>query len=70
MVTLQDVARQAGVSPMTVPNVVNGKASVRPAARQRVLDAIETTGNRVNPLARALAGGRNRLIRADFTKRP
>jgi LacI family transcriptional regulator len=62
VVTLQDVARQAGVSPMTVSNVINGKASVRPAARQRVLDAIEASGYRVNLFARALAGGRSRLI--------
>lgn len=62
MVTIQEVARQAGVSPMTVSNVINGKTSVRPAARQRVLEAIEATGYRVNLFARALAGGRNRLI--------
>ena len=60
--TLNDVARRAGVSPMTVSNVINGKAGVRPATRQRVLDAIAATGYRVNPMARALAGGRNRMI--------
>ncbi|GGJ70665.1 LacI family DNA-binding transcriptional regulator [Deinococcus aquiradiocola] len=61
-VTINDVARRAGVSVMTVSNVVNGKTSVRPTTRQRVLDAIEATGYRVNPMARALAGGRNRLL--------
>lgn len=60
--TLSDVARQAGVSHMTVSNVINGKSSVRPATRQRVLDAIQATGYRVNPVARALAGGRSRVI--------
>lgn len=60
--TLNDVARQAGVSHMTVSNVINGKANVRPATRQRVLDAIQATGYRVNPMARALAGGRSRVI--------
>lgn len=60
--TLSDVAQRAGVSPMTVSNVINGKAGVRPATRQRVLDAIQATGYRVNPMARALAGGRNRVI--------
>jgi LacI family transcriptional regulator len=61
-ITLQDVARRAGVSPMTVSNVVNGKTGVRPTTRQRVLDAVAETGYRVNPMARALAGGRSRLL--------
>ena len=47
---------------MTVSNVINGKTGVRPATRQRVLDAVAETGYRVNPMARALAGGRSRLI--------
>lgn len=61
-VTLHDVARSAGVSSMTVSNVVNGKAGVRPGTRQRVLDAVAASGYRVNPVARALAGGRSRMI--------
>ena len=60
--TLYDVAQRAGVSPMTVSNVINGKSGVRPATRQRVLDAIAETGYRVNAMARTLAGGRNRMI--------
>ncbi|UQN08951.1 LacI family DNA-binding transcriptional regulator [Deinococcus sp. QL22] len=60
--TLNDVAQRAGVSPMTVSNVINGKQGVRAATRQRVLDAIAETGYRVNPMARMLAGGRNRII--------
>ncbi|MFC4454290.1 LacI family DNA-binding transcriptional regulator [Deinococcus sonorensis] len=47
---------------MTVSNVINGKAVVRQDTRQRVLEAIEATGYRVNAVARALAGGRNRMI--------
>ncbi|ULH17009.1 LacI family transcriptional regulator (plasmid) [Deinococcus sp. KNUC1210] len=61
-ITLNDVAQRAGVSPMTVSNVINGKGNVRPATRQRVLTAIAETGYRVNPLARSLAGGHNRII--------
>lgn len=60
--TIQDIAQRAGVSAMTVSNVINGKGSVRPANRQRVLDAIAETGYRVNAMARSLAGGRNRMI--------
>jgi len=61
-VTLSDVAARAAVSAMTVSNVINGKANVRPHTRARVLAAIEATGYRVNPLARALAGGKGRML--------
>ena len=61
-VTINDVAQAAGVSKMTVSNVINGKAGVRPGTRARVEAAIEATGYRVNPLARALAGGPRGLI--------
>lgn len=61
-VTIADVAQHAGVSPMTVSNVINNKPNVRPQTRQRVLDAIANTGYRVNPMARALAGGKARML--------
>ena len=61
-ITIADVAHQARVSAMTVSNVINNKPNVRPQTRQRVLDAIEETGYRVNPMARALAGGRGRML--------
>lgn len=60
--TISDVARQARVSAMTVSNVINNKPNVRPQTRQRVLDAIAITGYRVNPMARALAGGKGRML--------
>lgn len=61
-ITIADVAQHAQVSAMTVSNVINNKPNVRPQTRQRVLDAIATTGYRVNPMARALAGGRGRML--------
>lgn len=61
-ITIADVARQASVSPMTVSNVISNKPNVRPQTRQRVLDAIASTGYRVNPMARALAGGKGRML--------
>ncbi len=61
-VTISDVAQAAGVSKMTVSNVINGKVRVRPDTRARVEAAIQQTGYRVNPLARALAGGARGLI--------
>ncbi len=60
--TIADVAKQARLSAMTVSNVINNKPNVRPQTRQRVLEAIEQTRYRVNPMARALAGGRGRML--------
>ena len=40
-VTIQDVARAAGVSAMTVSRVVNGGANVRQSTREAVAAAIE-----------------------------
>ncbi|WP_255352315.1 MULTISPECIES: LacI family DNA-binding transcriptional regulator [Novosphingobium] len=49
------VARRAGVSAMTVSNVINNKASVQPATREAVLKAIAELDYRPNAAARALA---------------
>ena len=59
---LADVARLAGVSPITASRVVNGGQSVSEATRARVLEAIDALGYRGNAAARALAGGRSRTI--------
>ncbi|WP_043800779.1 LacI family DNA-binding transcriptional regulator [Deinococcus gobiensis] len=61
-ITLADVAQVARVSKMTVSNVLNGKPNVKASTRQRVLSAVEATGYRANPVARALAGQRHRLL--------
>lgn len=45
-VRLVDVAREAGVSPQTVSNVVNGRDVVAEPTRRRVLAAIEKSGYR------------------------
>ncbi|WP_223692043.1 LacI family DNA-binding transcriptional regulator [Leifsonia poae] len=59
---LTDVARIAGVSPMTVSNVMNGKAVVAESTRRKVLDAAESIGYVPNIAARGLARGRTNLI--------
>jgi LacI family transcriptional regulator len=51
-----DVARAAGVSPMTVSRVVNKEARVLPATREKVLQAVEALGYVPNAAARSLAG--------------
>jgi LacI family transcriptional regulator len=56
--TLTDVARQAGVSTMTVSRVVNGAGTVRETTRKRVNAAIEQLGYAPNEAARRLAGGK------------
>lgn len=62
MVTMQDVARRAGVSVMTVSNVVNGQPHVREVTRTKVLEAIAELGYHVNTAARSLRQGRTGVI--------
>ncbi|WP_209348223.1 LacI family DNA-binding transcriptional regulator [Pontixanthobacter sp. CEM42] len=56
-VTINDVARQAGVSAMTVSRVVNREDGVRPATREKVLKAVEVLNYQPNRSARRLAKG-------------
>ncbi|MCW3835719.1 LacI family DNA-binding transcriptional regulator [Sphingomonas canadensis] len=56
-VTVQDVARAAGVSAMTVSRVVNGGTNVRATTRAAVLEAIERLNYSPNSAARSLAAG-------------
>jgi DNA-binding LacI/PurR family transcriptional regulator len=60
--TMQDVARAAGVSMMTVSNVINGRPHVRGATREKVLKAIGELDYRVNVAARSLRAGRTGTI--------
>ncbi|MGW0705817.1 LacI family DNA-binding transcriptional regulator [Streptomyces sp. NPDC002643] len=62
MVTIQDVAKAAGVSPMTVSNVINDHPNVRKATREKVLEAMARLDYRVNVAARNLAKGRTGTI--------
>ncbi len=62
-VTMNDVARAAGVSLKTVSNVVNDYPYMRPSTRQRVEDAIAELGYQVNTSARNLRQGRTGAIK-------
>jgi LacI family transcriptional regulator len=53
--TIVDVAREAGVSTMTVSRVINDRDDVSTTTRQRVLDAVERLGYRPSGIARGLA---------------
>lgn len=57
MVTIKDVAKAAGVSPMTVSNVINDHPNVRSSTRAKVLEAMARLDYRVNVAARNLAKG-------------
>lgn len=54
-VTITDVAREAGVSPMTVSRVINDDAKVRQSTRDAVKHAIRELGYQPNKAARSLA---------------
>ncbi len=60
--TINDVARDAGVSKKTVSRVINRSPLLNEETRQRVLAVIATLGYVPNPQARALALRRNFLI--------
>jgi len=64
-VTMQDIARAAGVSQSTVSRVLNDAPTSVPIAaetRQRVREMAERLGYRPNPLARGLRGARTNLL--------
>ncbi|MCI2957040.1 LacI family transcriptional regulator [Agromyces atrinae] len=60
--TIDDVAREAGVSRGTVSRVLNGGHWVSPDALTAVNGAIKKTGYRINPHARSLATSRANSI--------
>lgn len=62
MATIQDVARAAGVSPMTVSNVINDRPHVKSSTRAKVVNAMEKLDYRVNHAARNLRAGRTFTI--------
>jgi DNA-binding LacI/PurR family transcriptional regulator len=61
-VTIQDVARAAGVGRQTVSNVLNGSGRVGEAARARVLDAVAALGYHPHHGARSLRSRRTGQI--------
>lgn len=56
-ITVQDVARAAGVSAMTVSRVINQSGPVREETRERVQEAVRRLGYSPNIAARNLATG-------------
>lgn len=60
--TLEDVARVAGVGPMTVSRTINGHPYVAPATAKKVHAAIRQLGYRPNRAARILTGKSSKSI--------
>lgn len=60
--TLEDVAKEAGLSPMTVSRALNNPKVVRPSTIARVMEAVSSTGYIPNMLAGGLATSRTKLI--------
>lgn len=60
--TLDDIAKKAGVSRSTVSRVINGQPDVRSSVRKRVLDVIQSTGYHPNAAAQTLASQRSWMI--------
>jgi LacI family transcriptional regulator len=58
-VTIEDVARMAGVSAMTVSRVINDEGNVRDTTRAAVEDAIRRLNFSPNSAARSLAAGQS-----------
>ena len=62
--TLHDVAKLAGVAPITASRALNSPSQVSEAVRKRVAEAVARTGYVPNILAGGLASARSRLVAA------
>jgi len=60
--TIKDIARLAGVSPMTVSRVLNRRPGVKEETRRRVLDIVQRLGYRPSLVARSLVTKRSETL--------
>ncbi len=60
--SIKEIAQMCGVSASTVSRVLNGKSYVREETRQKVMEAVRTTGFRPNMIAKSLKRGYARTI--------
>src|ERR687892_193282 len=66
-VTIHQVARHAGVSPMTVSRVMNSNSNVREATRELVMRAVRELNYTPNAAARSLAAAQGTRIALIYT---
>ncbi|MCW5873128.1 MAG: LacI family DNA-binding transcriptional regulator [Anaerolineales bacterium] len=62
MSTIEEIAKQAGVSRSTVSRVINDDPNVNEQTRERVLEVVSSNNYVPNRAARKLAGGRTGVI--------
>lgn len=63
-ITLRDVAKLAGVAPITASRALNTPEQVSQEVRQKILEAVQRTGYVPNRMAGGLASSRSRLVAA------
>lgn len=61
-VTIDDVAKAAGVSKQTVSRAINNKGEISPRTRDRILDLVKEMGYRPNRMAQAMNTSRSHMI--------
>lgn len=61
-VFIEDVARLAGVSPITVSRAIRTPSKVSVEKQNRIREAIEATGYKPDSIARALRSGRTNIV--------
>lgn len=62
VITIYDIAREAGVSAATVSRVLTNSAKVRPEKRERVMQLVQKYNFTPNALARGLSDTRSKII--------
>ena len=62
VITIYDIAREAGVSVATVSRVLTNSARVRPEKREKVLYLVDKYHFKPNAIARSLSDTRSRTI--------
>lgn len=62
MTTIEDVAKKANTSIATVSRVLNNKTGFSNETKERVLDAVKTTGYESNAIARSLKNNKTNTI--------
>ncbi len=61
-ITIEDIAREAGVSAMTVSRYLNGKGPVATATAERIQSIVDRVGYQPNFLARSLSSKKSMII--------
>jgi LacI family transcriptional regulator len=62
MISMKEIAKEAGVSQATVSRVINGNNRVNPDIRQRVLNVIRKNDYQPNIIAKSLVSNTSKLI--------